>query len=136
MSVSRNGPCPCGSGDKLKRCCLPVIEGAPAKTPVDLLRARYVAYGLGEVGFLIDSTDPDGSGWHADRAAWERDLRGYCAVLKLAGLAVADSRIDGERGFVRYEARLVLQGRPVVLAEAARYRKEGNRWLYTDGDVT
>lgn len=136
MAVSRNGPCLCGSGEKLKRCCLPVIEGAPAKTPVDLLRARYVAYGLGEVGFLIDSTDPLGTGWHADRATWERDLRGYCSVLKLAGLTIAESRIDGDRGFVRYQAKLVLQGRDVLLVEAARYRKDGARWLYTDGDVS
>lgn len=133
--MTRNGPCPCGSGDKLKRCCLPVLEGAPAKTPVDLLRARYVAYGLGAVGFLIASTDPRGRQWHADRAAWERELRAYCGVLRLAGLAVAESRVTGDQGFVRYEAKLVLEGRDVVLAEAARYRKDGDRWLYTDGDV-
>ena len=136
MAPSRNGPCLCGSGGKLKRCCLPIIEGAPAKSPVTLLRARYVAYGLGEVAFLIASTDPRGSQWHADHAAWERDLRAYCAVLRLGGLAVAESSVTGEQGFVRYEAKLVVQGRDVVLAEAARYRKDGDRWLYTDGDVS
>jgi hypothetical protein len=31
MSVSRNAPCPCGSGRKYKKCCLPQAEKAAAE---------------------------------------------------------------------------------------------------------
>ena len=30
-SIERNGPCPCGSGIKYKKCC----EGVEQKTPID-----------------------------------------------------------------------------------------------------
>jgi len=30
--IRRNAPCPCGSGKKYKRCCLPLQEGTHAKT--------------------------------------------------------------------------------------------------------
>ena len=29
--ISRNAPCPCGSGKKYKRCCLPRAQGSPPK---------------------------------------------------------------------------------------------------------
>ncbi len=31
--IGRNAPCPCGSGKKYKRCCLPPQEGTPATAP-------------------------------------------------------------------------------------------------------
>lgn len=29
MDASRNDPCPCGSGQKYKRCCIDKVEGGP-----------------------------------------------------------------------------------------------------------
>lgn len=106
-----------------------------AATPRDLLRARYVAYGVGAVDYLIATTDPRGSQWHPDRAAWTADLRAYCKTLRLAGLDIRTEAITGDRGAVRYVAQLRLDGRPATLAEDARYRKDGDRWLYVDGDA-
>ena len=31
--VSRNDPCPCGSGKKYKKCCMVAVGGAPAAAP-------------------------------------------------------------------------------------------------------
>jgi SEC-C motif domain protein len=49
-----NSLCPCGSETNLETCCLPIIKGSqtPA-TAEDLLRARYAAFTLGEVDFLL-----------------------------------------------------------------------------------
>jgi methionyl aminopeptidase len=40
----RNDLCPCGSGQKFKRCCMPRPEKPPA--PPDLGKAYYEAYGI------------------------------------------------------------------------------------------
>jgi len=46
--VGRNDPCPCGSGKKYKKCCLPKTEGAPEEPrpegPDQRLRQRLMAY--------------------------------------------------------------------------------------------
>jgi len=31
--IGRNDPCPCGSGKKFKKCCLPLEEGTPSTAP-------------------------------------------------------------------------------------------------------
>jgi SEC-C motif-containing protein len=123
MKVERNAACPCGSGDKAKRCCLPVVEGArPAATPAALLRARYCAYGWGAVDFLIATTT----------SAVDRDeLVAYCRALRLAGLEILE---EGEAE-VRYVARLVLQGQAVQIRERARYSRLDSGWTYTGGDL-
>lgn len=134
MKPDRNGPCPCGSGGKAKRCCLPVVEGASAAAdPVALLRARYCAYGWGAVDCLIATSAGDAA--RDDRAAWRAELVAYCAELGLAGLDVLSSAIEGDRGAVHYRAGLVLRGRPVTLEERARYARMGGRWLYTGGEI-
>lgn len=30
--INKNAPCPCGSGAKYKRCCLPKEQARPART--------------------------------------------------------------------------------------------------------
>jgi hypothetical protein len=46
--VGRNDPCPCGSGKKYKKCCLPkterASEGRRPEKPDDRLRRRLMAY--------------------------------------------------------------------------------------------
>src|SRR5690606_20015957 len=37
-------PCPCGSGERDVRCCLPILRGEPAPTAEALMRSRYTAY--------------------------------------------------------------------------------------------
>ena len=38
--TGRNDPCPCGSGQKYKRCCLPRDDAAEAARAAELARAR------------------------------------------------------------------------------------------------
>lgn len=69
MQTGRNAPCPCGSGEKYKRCCAPkgapssapapAAQSAPAGRPRLLLGAVVVlvAGGLG-YGLLLDPAQP------------------------------------------------------------------------------
>lgn len=130
MRAERNGACPCGSGSKAKRCCLPVVEGASvAADPVALLRARYCAYGWGAVGYLIGTCSGD-----AARSS-PAELAEYCAGLRLGGLRVFSHAVTGDTGAVHYRADLVLRGRPVALEERARYARIDGRWTYSGGEL-
>ncbi|CAG9462225.1 unnamed protein product [Pedinophyceae sp. YPF-701] len=51
-------PCPCGGG-QYGKCCQPFHDGQKPATPEELLRARFSAYGLGKVKFLLDTHHPD-----------------------------------------------------------------------------
>ena len=39
-----NDPCPCQRGAKYKRCCRALHRGAPAETPLPLMRSRYAVH--------------------------------------------------------------------------------------------
>ena len=51
--------CPCASGKTFGQCCGPILNGEhKAETAVDLMRARYSAYAVGDVKFLFASSGP------------------------------------------------------------------------------
>ncbi len=52
--ISRNAPCPCGSGKKYKRCCLPNEAATPRPPSVVPPSGRHVVYGPVEVSTDID----------------------------------------------------------------------------------
>ena len=44
-NIGRNDPCPCGSGKKYKKCCLPKEERRPDKSPLTTPDWGYAAFG-------------------------------------------------------------------------------------------
>jgi len=52
--ISRNAPCPCGSGKKYKRCCLPNEVPTARSTIATSPSGHPVSY-----GFAVDETDLD-----------------------------------------------------------------------------
>jgi len=58
-TYSAETACPCGSKILAKDCCLPVIRGKKsAERAQDLLRARYSAFALNEIDFILSSHHP------------------------------------------------------------------------------
>ena len=52
--------CACGNSPSLAKCCGPFIQGeAFPPTAEALMRARYTAYTLKEVDYVLDTCDPD-----------------------------------------------------------------------------
>lgn len=52
MSISRNDPCPCGSGKKYKKCCLSVTSAdSPSQKVTGRFRFEHGAYGGLGLGF-------------------------------------------------------------------------------------
>ncbi len=78
LRVGRNEPCPCGSGNKFKKCCLPAVREAAAAE----VEAGSVDADPGDTG-LIDKAVSFAHSRH--RAEVESALGEFTGILRLAG---------------------------------------------------
>lgn len=130
--VHQNDPCVCGSGNKWKRCCGPVIDGVPAASPEALMRSRYSAFATGSVGHLLRSIHPEHPSV-AGRPAAEvlAELAHYCGAVVFSRLEVLGSTPAGADGYATVHFRAwSSQG---MQEEVSRFYKLAGRWTYVDG---
>ncbi|QKJ19627.1 YchJ family protein [Microbacterium hominis] len=122
-------PCPCGSGDRFDACCAPVLRGAAAVTPEQLMRSRYTAFVVGDADHLRAT-------WHPGTVPSSLELD---PALRWTGLEILDvvGGAEGDRrGVVEFRAHW-RQGRDTgVLHERSRFVRQSDRWWYLDGTVT
>jgi SEC-C motif-containing protein len=125
-------PCPCGSNLEYAACCQPVIAGERvAETAEQLMRARYAAYVKVETDFLFETTHPEhregydhkGTREWAESAEWD----GLEIVATKNGLA------RNAAGEVEFIARYQEDGVKKEHHELALFKKEEERWYFTDG---
>lgn len=136
IRLSANQPCPCGSGRRAKACCGPILDGLAAPTPEALMRSRYTAYATGAAGHLMRTCAPDSPHHGADPIAWRAELQGWCAAVTFDGLTVFEASTDGDRGAVRFHARLHRGTTDLSFSEASRFVRRDGRWLYLDGEMS
>lgn len=90
LKPGRNDDCPCGSGRKFKKCCGPVWE-AGARTPEQLVRARFAAQLAGEADYLTRSLHPDASQpADADESVTFAELR----ILKTSSSGTEEAEVE------------------------------------------
>jgi len=129
--VNPDRRCPCHSRKKYKRCCAPFHKGRAAPSPQLLMRSRFAAYALGLVDYVIDTTDPSGPQWVADREAWRQSIERFSANTTFQGL-----RIEGHtEDTVAFHATLEQMGQDASFRENSRFVQQDGRWLY-HGAVT
>ena len=118
--------CPCGSGEAYDACCGRLHRGAAlAATPVELMRARYAAYALGETDFVWTT-------WHPrTRPASPADLAPTPGVT-WTGLEVHDHGED----WVDFTARFEAPTGPGAMHERSRFERRARRWVYVDGELS
>lgn len=119
-------PCPCGSGKGYLACCGPLHAGARAPTAEALMRARYSAYALGDAAFVLNTCAPETRPSRLDLDP----ARTWTGPAVECARDTAPSRAE-----VRFTVRLRNRGRKVRLTETSRFRLDGRRWLYVDGDL-
>jgi len=103
------------------------------------MRARYCAYALGLVDYVIETTCPGGPQWRPDVAAWREELLRYCSESEFLGLEVlpnpqSEAATPG-RTQVRFRARLRQGGQPHSFGERSDFVHIGGRWLYHSGQA-
>jgi SEC-C motif-containing protein len=135
MTVSAEGPCPCGRLDARRRpwpfarCCgrfLADFEHTPAPDAESLMRSRYCAFVLEDADYLLAT-------WHPSRRPPEL---GFEPGIKWLGLEVREHRsVDDSHAEVEFVARSRHGGRAQRLHERSRFVQEEGRWYYLDGDM-
>jgi len=131
--MSTETACPCGSGKDFAACCGPIIGGAPAPTAEALMRSRYSAYVKGEIDYIETSLarekrkrfDAEAAKQWSDNAVWQG----------LTIHAVEDGGPEDKTGAVEFTAAYETGGQPTQHHEKARFRREGEHWLYVDGEM-
>lgn len=124
LRLGRNDACPCDTGRKYKKCCLPQFDSVSA-TPEQLVRARFSAALVGQGRFLERSLHPD-----APQSAFELESEPPRQITLLG----TDVQSDNATVRVRVETS-------VSAAEASseqrvhHLKKLGERWLWLRHDV-
>ena len=126
-TITGDMDCPCGNGI-YQDCCRPYLDGErAAPTAETLMRSRYTAYVLDNVGYLLQS-------WHpASRPEEDFVLE---EAIQWQGLEILDTEAGGEAdqtGQVEFIARYLVEDRPGQLRERSDFRREEGLWYYVDG---
>ena len=121
--------CSCGLGETIAECCGPVLEGERlAATAEELARARYTAYSLGRVDFLVD-TAVAAPPLEVERSDFT-SLAETGTFVGLEILGVERGTADDIDGVVEYAARYLLAGQMLPMQERARFQKVDGEWRY------
>lgn len=125
--------CPCGLGESLETCCLPIIKGeTKAKTAALLMRARYSSYTTGDIDFIVDSTHPD----HREDMD-VNEIKAWSSKSEWKGLEIVDTAEGTERddwGMVEFKAHFALGGQDHVHYERSEFVKIDGDWYFVDGE--
>lgn len=115
VRVGRNDTCLCSSGQKFKKCCMPVFQSG-ASTPAALVRARFAAEKAGESQFLGRSLHPD--------AATGADVS--VAPDAASSLEIVETKEAGETA----EVAIIVRGSGNEKRERHSLKKLKSKWLF------
>ncbi len=112
--------CPCGSGDRYDVCCGRLHRGAAqAETAEELMRSRYAAYAVGDLGYI----------WRTWHPRTRPETIEPDPTLTWTGLRVIAATEDG----VEFEASYDRGGVAGRRHERSRFERRRGRWVYVDG---
>jgi len=115
--------CPCGLGDDYAACCGRLHAGAAAPTAEALMRARYSAFAVGDLAYLLGT-------YHSSSRPEVFSLEPSIEWTRLAVLATQDGGLFDAEGTVQFRAVYVRDGKRGVHAETSRFAREDGRWTY------
>lgn len=123
--------CPCHSERPYADCCQPVHLGKKRPFPTQLMRARYAAYALGNVRFIMQTERPNPPRSVKEQAAQRRSLKQFCQNTQFLGLEIlAEARLDDKQATVTFRATLLQSGQDASFTEQSLFVLRNGRWVY------
>jgi SEC-C motif-containing protein len=120
------GNCPCLSGEQYKDCCRRFHRGdAEAPTAEQLMRARYSAFVLLDVPYLLRT-------WHPDTRPAGLELEPDIQWRRLDIVSTSRGGPLDTEGTVEFKAHFRQDGRTGVQQETSRFLRLNGRWYYLD----
>ena len=127
--------CPCGSGRPYSDCCQQYISGkVKAPTAEALMRSRYSAYVEHEIDYILNTCVQRGE--KDIDAVSTREWSEQSTWLGLTVINAEKGGLNDTEGTVEFEASYERDGMKEIHHETAKFKKEGNEWLYEEGHVT
>ena len=100
--------------------------------PTELVRARWSAYALNNVDFIMDTTHPDNEDYDANRARWRVRIEAYCLRNIFEELEIVSAEDDK----VTYRAEiLAFMNQPTTITEDSVFAQLDGEWKYLSGEV-
>lgn len=124
--------CPCGSAFSYASCCQRLHKRLmPAVSAESLMRARYAAYVLGEIDYLVKTTLPvmRRTNLWLDYQETQQSLR----WISLEVLSTSQGGVKDKIGKVEFKATYIQEGVRSVHHEQSRFRRHSGEWHYVDG---
>lgn len=125
LQLPADAPCPCRNG-AYGTCCGPALDGGSApSTAVALMRSRYTAFALSDIGYLLRSWDPSTRPRELvldDATEWRR----------LVVIDVVDGGPDDDTGIVEFRAVFRDADGRGELHERSRFVRRIDGWRYLD----
>lgn len=123
--------CPCGSKKQYKNCCQLIHNDHHLATKPELLmRARFSAYTLGLIDFIVATYHPS---CHAQNQI--EGIEDGCKLTWTKLVVKHSVNSSDQEGFVHFKAYYIENGQSGYLEEKSRFIKENNRWFYIDGEL-
>ena len=130
-----NKTCPCQSGESYSNCCEPFLTGAALPpTAEKLMRSRYTAFTLCDVGYIKKTLAPeaqrDFNSAATKKWAEEAEWRGLKILSTNKGTAT------DKKGTVEFIATYKQGDEVLDHHEVSQFRKTDNgQWLFVDGEA-
>ncbi|MFT5731478.1 MAG: SEC-C motif-containing protein [Paracoccaceae bacterium] len=107
------------------------------------MRSRFAAFACGLAHYVMATTDPEGSAFEPDAAAWERSILAFSMETGFDGLEILEApggprEGPGEgpdEGSVTFKAALTRGTGDVSFTEQSRFLRRDGRWFYHSGVI-
>jgi SEC-C motif-containing protein len=124
-------PCPCHSGQPYASCCQPFHDGQQRPSPTQLMRARYAAYALGNVRFILQTERPEHGRSAQENASQRHAIQSFCQNTQFLGLQIlADEKFSESQATVTFHATLLQNGQDASFTEQSLFKRHQGRWFY------
>ncbi len=125
--------CPCKSHLPYDQCCKPFHDhtSIPQKAE-ELMRSRYSAYALGNLDYIIETTDKEGPQYNPNLSAWKSSISQFSQTTAFQNLAILETAsIDETTATVTFHATLQsITGKDLSFTERSLFKKKKGRWYY------
>ncbi|MBR4654464.1 MAG: YchJ family protein [Kiritimatiellae bacterium] len=132
--MNTSDPCPCRSGKSYGECCGPVISGErKAATAVELMRARYSAYAVGDAKFLYESSGPEVRAEFDEKSTLEWSKGATWEGIDV--LYAEKGGAEDDEGFVSFVAHYTAKGNACEHREQSYFKRIDGDWRFIDGKI-
>jgi SEC-C motif-containing protein len=95
------------------------------------MRARYAAYALGNVRFILQTERPNPPLLPRELTAKRRSLKEFCQNTQFLGLQIlAEETLSEQQATVTFRATLLQNGQDASFTEKSLFELRNGSWVY------